>query len=86
MDGPYPRAEAKRLVQGFLCGECGGALIDPWGGAYGINGQVVRCVDNVEHRGQRSKGRDTRRLYDADQRRMVTYDVQTQQIVHSPRR
>ena len=35
MDGPFPRTEAKRLVRNFVCGECDGELIDPWGGAYG---------------------------------------------------
>ena len=84
MDGPFPRTEAKRLVRNFVCGECGGELIDPWGGAYGIKGQVVRCVASVGHQGQRPRGRETRRLYDGTTGRTVTYDVQTQQIVRRP--
>ena len=72
MDGPFPRTEAKRLVRNFVCGECGGELIDPWGGAYGIKGQVVRCVASVGHQGQRPRGRETRRLYDGTTGRTVT--------------
>ena len=82
MDGPYSRAEAKRLVRDFLCGECGGPLVDPWGGSYGINGQVVRCLADSDHQGLSPRGRETKRLYDGE--RMVTIDVESQQIVRAP--
>ena len=84
MDGPYPREEANRLARDFVCGECGGALIDPWGGAYGTNGQVVRCLAAPDHQGLRPKGCEIRRLYDGVNGKMVNFDVQSQQTVRAP--
>lgn len=43
--------EGKALCESHVCGECGAPLTLPWGGAYGINGHVLRCGVNPEHTG-----------------------------------
>lgn len=55
MEGPYSAENAQAIVDASLCGECGSNLLNPWGGAYGVDGYAVRCFKNVEHKGVRRK-------------------------------
>lgn len=72
MEGPYTAETAQSIVDNSVCGECGSNLLNPWGGSYGVDGHVVRCVKDVEHQGVRPRGRQTKKLLG------VEYDVMTQ--------
>jgi len=41
------QAEAK----GLRCLECGSLLLLAWGGAYKIDSYILRCGENIEHKG-----------------------------------
>lgn len=43
--------EGMRLTETHVCGECGSPLVLPWGGAYGIQGYVIKCSLNPDHWG-----------------------------------
>ena len=43
--------EGIRLTETHVCGECGSPLVLPWGGAYGIEGYVIKCSLNPDHWG-----------------------------------
>ena len=80
MNGPLDYEETLRLTQDFVCGECGARLSNPWGGFYGINGYIVRCVKDQDHQGVRRPGNPTRKLYDPKEG-LKEYDIMTQQPV-----
>ena len=80
MNGPLDFEETKHLVRDYVCGECGARLSNPWGGYYGIDGYVVRCVKDQEHQGVVSPGNPTRKLYDI-KKGWKEYDIMTQQPV-----
>ena len=45
-----PEAEmTARILQGVQCGECGTFLSKAWGGAYKINGYILKCNKDIEH-------------------------------------
>ena len=80
MNGPFNYEETLRLEQNFVCGECGARLTNPWGGSYGIDGYLVRCLREAAHEGIRPPGRQTRKLYDPE-KGWREYDIMTQQPV-----
>ena len=82
MDGPYKYQDAAVLAKDFVCGECGGTLLNPWGGAHGINGYIIRCLKDKTHQGVQKRGRETKTLYDLESGH-VEVDILTQQIVPS---
>ncbi len=43
--------EGEELARNNVCGECKGELTVAWGGYYGINGHVLRCGRNRNHKG-----------------------------------
>ena len=81
MNGPFEHEEAKDLVRDYVCGECGASLSNPWGGYYGIDGVVVRCVKDKDHQGIRRPGRQTKRVYDIKEG-WKEYDMMTQKPVN----
>ena len=83
MHGPLDYEETKTLVRDFRCAECGGRLGNPWGGYYGVDGYIVRCVKDVAHQGIQRAGRPTRWLYDIDTG-WREFDVMTQRPIEEP--
>ena len=81
MEGPLGRREAAAIAKDCVCGECGGNLTNPWGGSYGIDGHIVRCYKDVEHRGVSPRGKPTMRLWNADIEDWEVYDMATQRPV-----
>ena len=43
------RAEAAYLVQANRCA-CGSNLVDSWGGSFGYDAPVVRCLKDLNHK------------------------------------
>ena len=80
MEGPLSAQDALDITKECVCGECGANLLNPWGGAYGIDGYVVRCYKEVDHVGVKVRGQRTRILRDPE-KGLVEVDVQTQGIV-----
>ena len=80
MNGPLEYEETKLLVRDYVCGQCGSRLSNPWGGYYGINGYIIRCVKDQRHEGIRRLGRRTRMLTDPKEGRKE-YDIMTQRPV-----
>ena len=80
MNGPLNYEETLRLTRDFVCGECDARLSNPWGGYYGVEGYVVRCVRDQDHQGVRRPGNPTRKLYDPKEG-LKEYDIMTQQPV-----
>ena len=75
MHGPLTYEEAGKVARDFLCAECGGNLINPWGGAYGIQGHVIRCVKSKDHQGIKRRGPATKTLYDIEKGKLVKYTM-----------
>ncbi len=47
-----PYEEMKRVkAQGYLCRECQGGIAVAWGGSFGVNGWILRCVKDINHTG-----------------------------------
>ena len=36
---------------GYLCAKCQGRLVIAWGGAYNVNGYILRCGNDINHEG-----------------------------------
>ncbi len=43
--------EGKKLAETCVCGECGSPLVLCWGGNWGIEGHVLRCAQDGDHKG-----------------------------------
>lgn len=43
--------DANKLAQKLKCAECNADLVLAWGGYFGINDFIIRCVENAEHDG-----------------------------------
>jgi phage recombination protein Bet len=71
-------AEAATLVKAHVCGDCGGDLVNPWGGSYGVNGPIVRCLKDLGHSSLKVKDTRTRQLYNGKTKTWEDFDMQTQ--------
>jgi hypothetical protein len=38
------------VADGYSCGQCGGRLSVAWGGSFGHNGYILRCLKDIEHK------------------------------------
>lgn len=74
-----PEAELREISHSRRCGECGGRLSMPWGGAYGVDGWVVVCTRDINHSTFKTV-RETRKLLDPNTG-YVEVDILTQQPV-----
>lgn len=74
-----PQQAMEQMVQDRRCGECGGRLSKAWGGAFGVNADILRCGKDITHSTTRPLSR-SRKLLDPD-KGYVEMDVVTQKEV-----
>jgi len=41
--------EAKKYIESHECGDCGSRLSIAWGGMHGVDDEIIRCTNNIEH-------------------------------------
>lgn len=49
MIGYIEESIARKMIKNHICGDCDADLVIAWGGYFGLDKYVIRCVKDVQH-------------------------------------